>query len=1177
MSGLPFTHLHLHTEYSLLDGANKVEALAKKLSSLGLTACAITDHGAMFGAVHFYKTLKKAGIKPIIGLEAYIHNGEEMDDKNVQSFHACLLAKNEIGYKNLMILASKAYLEGFYYSPRVNKKLLKEHSEGLICSSACLAGEVARHLNVDTKRKFKNFTPGGYEEAKRVALEYRDIFGDDFYLEIMRHGIEDQLAIDEGTIRLSLETGIKLIATNDTHYTEPEDSEAHEAFMCISQQTTLDDPKRMKHSVHEFFVKSAEQMERLYADIPEALINTQEIADKCVLELKLGSPTPPNFKFTKEWTNPETDELFADDDELFAFKSREGLVKRLELIDPAKHDEYRARLEVEIEIINKMKFPGYMLIVWDYIRYAKENAIPVGPGRGSAAGSLVAYALEITDIDPLPYNLLFERFLNPERVSMPDIDTDFCQERRDEVIEYVAQAYGRLNVAQVITFGSLLAKGVIRDVARVMGIAYSEADRIAKLIPEKLGITLKEAYEQEPKIKEAVESDPKITKMWEFAVKLEGLKRNAGTHAAGLVISNEELWHKTPLFKSNVGTIATQYDGRFLEDVDLIKFDFLGLKTLTVIDNAVRIIRESYGVDIDFNKMPMDDAKVFELIQSGNTSGLFQIESDGMQNLVTRLQPTSFEDIIAILALYRPGPMESGMLDDFIERKHGRKAIEYSFSELKEILEPTYGVIVYQEQVMQIVQKIGGFSLGEADLIRRGMGKKDIQYIEKEKAHFAEGAVSQGLDGKKAEELFDLILKFAGYGFNKSHSAAYAMITYRTAYLKAYYGGAFMAALLTSEMDNTDKIVKYIDEIKRMGIELLPPSVAKSSIDFRPTKEGDKEFILFGLGAIKGVGAAALESVLESRNDGEFTDISDFVSRIDSQKVNKKVLESLSKSGSMDSFGYSRRALLFNVEALVEAAHASSRAKKEAGGSLFGDNEEMTKASVSISNMPEFEPKEILEFEKETLGFYVSGHPLDSFRSKIDAIQHTLSSEIDELADGSNTMIIGKVENITHKISKKNNRKFAILTIMDFHGSVELMIFDDHVKTLEGMNLEEPVVITINVSKTEQFTRINARKILTLDEAKKQKVDIRKEKPKEPETPPVKLKGVRVTIDIDKDVSILDKIKELAVGLPGNNKLVLEIVGKEERVEVDTQLFVSDEFEKKLFAIATNQNNGNAA
>jgi DNA polymerase III subunit alpha len=1173
LSGLPFTHLHLHTEYSLLDGANKVEALAKKLVELGLTSCAITDHGAMFGAVHFYKTLKKAGIKPIIGLEAYVHNGEEMDDKSVLSFHACLLAKNEIGYKNLMILASKAYIEGFYYSPRINKKLLREHSEGLICTSACLAGEVARHLNVETKRKFRsNFTPGGYDEAKRVALEYRDIFGEDFYLEIMRHGIEDQHLIDEATIQLSMETGIKLIATNDTHYTNPDDSDAHEAFMCIAMQTTLDDPKRLKHSVHEFFVKSAAQMAELYADIPEALINTQEIVDKCDLNIKLGDPTPPNFKFTKDWRHPVSGEVFAHDDELFAFKSREGLVKRLELIDPAKHDEYRARLEVEIAIIQKMKFSGYMLIVWDYIRYAKENDIPVGPGRGSAAGSLVAFSLEITDIDPLPYNLLFERFLNPERVSMPDIDTDFCQERREEVIDYVANAYGRLNVAQVITFGSLLAKGVIRDVARVMGVAYSEADRIAKLIPEKLGITLKEAYEQEPKIKEAIDSDPKITKMWDFAVKLEGLKRNAGTHAAGLVISNEELWHKTPLFKSNVGTIATQYDGRFLEDVDLIKFDFLGLKTLTVVDNAVKIIRESYGVNVDFNVMPMDDPKVFDLIQSGATIGLFQIESDGMQNLVTRLKPTSFEDIIAILALYRPGPMESGMLDDFIERKHGRKTIEYMFPQLKEILEPTYGVIVYQEQVMQIVQKIGGFSLGEADLIRRGMGKKDIQYIEKEKAHFAEGAASQGLDSKKAEELFDLILKFAGYGFNKSHSAAYAMITYRTGYLKAHYPSAFMAALLTSEMDNTDKIVKYIDEIKKMGIELLPPSVAKSSIDFRPNKAGEKEAILFGLGAIKGVGAAALESILEGRDENEFVDIPDFLSRIDSQKVNKKVIESLAKSGAMDGFGYSRRALVSNVESLVEAAHDSTRAKKDAVGSLFGDAEEMTKVNITLNNMPEYDPKEILDFEKETLGFYISGHPLDSFKERINAIEYTLSSELEELADGSNTMIIGKVEDIKQKISKKNNRKFAILTIMDFHGSVELMIFDDHVKTLEGMNLEEPVVITINVSKNEQYTRVNARKILTLDEAKKQKVDIRKEKPK-----PVAPKGIEIEIGIEKDASLIDKIREFAANSPGDKRLVLKIVGEKESIRVDTKMMVSDEFMAKLSAFAASQNSGNAA
>ncbi len=1166
MSGLPFTHLHLHTEYSLLDGANKVDALAKKLSELGLSACAITDHGAMFGAIHFYKTLKKAGIKPLIGLEAYVHNSEDIEDKQVQSFHACLIAKNEIGYKNLMILASKAYIEGFYYSPRINKKLLREHSEGLICTSACLAGEVARHLNVETRRNYKHFTPGGYEEAKRTALEYREIFGDDFYLELMRHGIEDQHTIDEDTIKLSIETGIKLIATNDTHYTEQADYDAHEAFMCIAMQTTLDDPKRLKHSVHEFYVKSAEQMEQLYADIPEALINTQEIVDKCELNIKLGDPTPPNFKFTKDWTNPNTGGSFANDDELFAHKAREGLAKRLELIDPAKHDEYKARLEVEIDVINKMKFPGYMLIVWDYIRHAKENGIPVGPGRGSAAGSLVAFALEITDIDPLPYNLLFERFLNPERVSMPDIDTDFCQDRREEVIEYVARAYGRLNVAQVITFGSLLAKGVIRDVARVMGLPYAEADKLAKLIPEKLGITLKEAYEQEPKIKEALELDPKVAKVWDFAVKLEGLKRNAGTHAAGLVISNEELWHKTPLFKSNVGTIATQYDGRFLEDVDLIKFDFLGLKTLTVVDNAVKIIKETYGEDIVWGKMAMDDPKVFELIQSGATLGLFQIESSGMQNLVTRLKPTSFEDIIAILALYRPGPMESGMLDDFIERKHGRKAIEYMFPQLKEILEPTYGVIVYQEQVMQIVQKIGGFSLGQADLVRRGMGKKDIKYIEEQKAVFAEGAAAQGLDGKKAEELFDLILKFAGYGFNKSHSAAYAMITYRTAYLKAYYPTAFMAALLSSEMDNTDKIVKYIDEIKRMDIALLPPSVFESSIDFRPNKKDDKAAILFGLGAVKGVGAAALESILESRKEQNFADLEDFITRIDSQKANKKVLESLIKSGAMDGFGYTRKALLFNVESLVEAAHESSRAKKDAANSLFGDSEEMTKANLTISNTPEYQAKEILEFEKDTLGFYVSGHPLDAFRGTLDNIKYTLSSELDDLADGSNTMIIGKVENITHKISKKSNKKFAILTIMDLHGSVELMIFDDHVKTLEGMNLEEPIAMTINISKTEQFTRINARKILTLEEAKDQKVSIKKEI-KKPEAPKP-IENLVVSISAERDASLIGELHKIALETPGNKRLVLKIDGEKESVRMETKYMVSDKLLEKLMAYA---------
>ena len=661
--------------------------------------------------------------------------------------------------------------------------------------------------------------------------------------------------------------------------------------------------------------------------------------------------------------------------------------------------------------------------------------------------------------------------------------------------------------------------------------------------------------------------------MWEFAVKLEGLKRNAGTHAAGLVISNEELWHKTPLFRSNVGTIATQYDGRFLEDVDLIKFDFLGLKTLTVIDNAVKIVKESYGVQIDWNKMEMDDKVVFDLIQSGATLGLFQIESSGMQNLVTRLKPTTFEDIIAILALYRPGPMESGMLDDFIERKHGRKKIEYMFAELEEILEPTYGVIVYQEQVMQIVQKIGGFSLGQADLVRRGMGKKDIKYIEEQKAHFASGAAAQGLDGKKAEELFDLILKFAGYGFNKSHSAAYAMITYRTGYLKAHYPTAFMAALLTSEMDNTDKVVKYIDEIKRMNIALLPPSVVQSSVDFRPAKtEEGEEAILFGLGAVKGVGAAALQSILEERQKERFVDLEDFLSRIDSQKANKKVLESLIKSGSMDNFGYTRKTLLFNVEALVEAAHESSRAKKEAVGSLFGDDEEMVKANISISDIPEYALKEILEFEKETLGFYVSGHPLDSYRDELAKINYTLSSELEDLADGSDTMIIGRVEEIKTKISKKNNRKFAILTIMDLHGSLELMVFDDHLKTLETMEPEEPVAITISISKTEQFTRINAKKILPLSEAKGQKISLKKEVKKEvtESAVPNLIENLIVSIGIERESEIIDKLYQLALECPGSKRLVLKIEGEKESVKMETNVMVSDTLLQKLRQIGQN-------
>ncbi|WNY98321.1 DNA polymerase III subunit alpha [Sulfurospirillum sp. 'SP'] len=1172
MSEIPYTHLHLHTEYSLLDGANKIGKLAKKLKSQGVTSVAITDHGNMFGAIDFYKTMRKEGIKPIIGMEAYIHNQDDIGDKTTkQRFHLCLYAKNEIGYKNLMYLSSMSYIKGFYYYPRINKQLLKEHSEGLICSGACLQGEVNWHLNLNNKRNVQ-FGARGYERAKEIALEYKEIFGEDFYLEIMRHGITDQHFIDDDILKLAKETNIKIIATNDTHYLEQDNAEAHEAFMCIAMNKEFDDPNRLRHSVHEFYLKSPVQMSDLFADIPEAITNTQEIVDKCNLEIKLGDPTPPKFKFMKEYAQKEG-LSFESDDDFFAYQCRKGLEKRLVHIDESKHEEYKARLEREIGIICAMKFPGYMLIVWDFIREAKERGVPVGPGRGSAAGSLVAFSLFITDIDPMPYNLLFERFLNPERISMPDIDIDFCQSRRGEIIDYVVEKYGRYNVAQVITFGKLLAKGVIRDVARVLAIPYAEADAMAKLIPDELGITLNGigvegeegykpgAYQKEPKLRELIESSPKMQRVWKFALALEGLNRNSGMHAAGVVISDEELWHKTPLYQpSGEDHLVTQYSLNYLEDVDLIKFDFLGLKTLTVIDNALKLIKSRYNTEINFNTLDVNDPKVYELIQSGDTVGLFQIESSGMQSLNERLKPTTFEDLIAVLALYRPGPMESGMLDDFIDRKNGRKEIKYFFDEftepLKPILEPTYGVIVYQEQVMQIVQSIGGFSLGEADLIRRAMGKKKIDYMKQKAEEFAEGAVKQGLDKDHAIELFGLIEKFAGYGFNKSHSAAYAMVTFQTAYLKCYYPQEFMAALLTSEQDNTDKIVKYIDEVKRLGIKLLPPSIQHSLIEFSAITDSDgEEAILFGMGAIKGVGNAAISKILEARAEAPFADISDFISRIDSSKVNKKVLESFIKSGSFDDFGYTRRALLENIDSIIEASAECSRAKKMAEYSLFGDMVEMTTVQVSIDNIPEFDNKRMLELEKETIGFYISGHPLDAFRAEIDEMSYTLSSEKDQIEDGSKALFIGKVEGITEKISKKGN-KFGIITLMDFHGSMELTVFEKQLESLSKMDLENPLCFKVEVTNDGQNTKMRVMKIMELSEAKKEKIETKViEVPLDPKV---------LLIDLSDDPTQLEILYQIVRECSGRRPLHLVITSKLQDVVIETGFGVDDSIDEKI-------------
>ncbi|MBR8465624.1 DNA polymerase III subunit alpha [Campylobacter sp. faydin G-140] len=1094
-----FTHLHLHTEYSLLDGANKIKELAKTLKSRGVKSVAITDHGNMFGAIDFYTTMKKEGIKPLIGIEAYIHNQDELSDKSTkQRFHLILIAKNEIGYKNLMYLSSMSYIDGFYYYPRINKKILKEHSEGLVCSAACLQGEVSWHLNLSDRNV--KFGAKGYERAKEVALEYKEIFGDDFYLEIMRHGIGDQRRIDDDILRIAKETGIKFIATNDTHYTFKERADAHEVFMCIAMNKMLDDPNRLRHSVHEFFVKTEEEMKELFLDIPEAIENTQEIVEKCNLELKLGNPTPPNFKFTLEYAAergielPEPNERysFKNDVVFFEYECKKGLEERLKFIPSDRHDEYKKRLEREIEIIDKMNFPGYMMIVWDFINEAKSRGVPVGPGRGSAAGSLVAYSLKITDLDPIPYNLLFERFLNPERVSMPDIDVDFCQSRRGEIIDYVTQKYGKFNVAGVITFGKLLAKGVIRDVARVCEMPYAEADAMAKLIPDELGITLADAYEKEPKIKELIEANSNANRIWKFALDLEGLNRNAGQHAAGVVISNEELWNKTPLFRqpnSPEDHYVTQYSLKYLEDVDLIKFDFLGLKTLTVIDNAIKLIKRRTGNDIIWEQIDKNDAPIYSMIQSGQAIGIFQIEGEGMRKLGASLRPDCFEDIVAMLALYRPGPMESGMLDDFVKRKHGEATITYAFKELEPILSPTYGVIVYQEQVMQIVQVIGGFSLGGADLVRRAMGKKDPELLKQQKDLFVAGAKKEGFDEKKSGDLFDLILKFAGYGFNKSHSAAYAYVTFQTAYLKAYYPAEFMAALLTSEENNVDKIVRYIDECKRLNIGVLPPSINLSMSEFSVVDNNGKDGIIFGLGAIKSVGSAAIENIIyEREKNGKFKSLDDFVSRIDAFKTNKKVIESLIKSGSFDEFGFTRKMLLNNIENIIEACKNAGQIRKNAAESLFGEDESMNDVKVNlIVTTDELDIKQMLKFEQESAGIYLSGHPLDDYRKKIDAIKYTLSSEFETLPESAEILVVGKIEDFSTRITK-SGKKMGTINVLDFHGNIEIAVFERELVRIEEIwtdvnNKDLPYGFKINITRDDQFVRTRLNDILSLEEA----------------------------------------------------------------------------------------------
>lgn len=1104
-----FTHLHLHSEYSLLDGANQIKKLANRLKELNMTSVALTDHGSMFGALDFYINMLKEGIKPIIGIETYIHNDENLNSKNPLRFHLCLYAKNLEGYKNLMYLSSQAYLNGFYKNPRINKKILKEHSKGLICSSACLQGEVNYHLNTMSTRNISK----GFEHAKNVANEYRDIFGDDFYLEIMRHGIAEQRFIDEQIIDLSLSSGIKLIATNDTHYTTKEDSFSQEVLMCISMGKILKDEKRLKHSVEEFYIKSNEEMQKLFMDIPEVLANTQEVVDKCDLRLDLKStevkdpngniviantpPTAPTFKFTKEYAKEEGLDCL-DDDSYFTYNCEKGLEDRLKYVSEENHQIYRDRLKYEMEVIKGMKFSGYMLIVWDFVREARRQKIPVGPGRGSAAGSLVAFCLKITDIDPIKHILLFERFLNPERVSMPDIDMDFCQEKRGDIINYVSSKYGENNVAQVVTFNSMSAKSVIRDVARVFGVEYKKADEFAKLIPNKLKIQLKTgeqndrekmgAFELEPKISTTINSDNELKNVWSTALVLENQKRNLGTHAAAIVIDSEqELWNKIPLCRIG-DKIATQYSMDYLEKVNLIKFDFLGLKTLTVIQKTLDLIEDK----LDFNNVNLDDQKVYETIQKGDTIGMFQIESSGMRSLNKKLKTNCFDDLVAVLALFRPGPMDSGMVDDFIDRKHGIKKIEYIFPELESILKSTYGVIVYQEQVMQIVQTIGGFSLGEADLIRRAMGKKDTKIMAENKAKFLNGAANMGFDVKKSDDLWELIIKFAGYGFNKSHSVAYAMISFQTAYLKTYYKHEFMAALLSSEKNNVDKINQYIQECRNMGIDVLPPHINISKEDFSVVDMDGEKKIIFGFSAIKGIGDNPIHMIIEARNKNPFNNLNEFLSIIDSKIVNKKVIESLAKSGALNGLGFSIKSIVNNIDLITEAIRSNSKNLEmmNSQDSLFRDSDDLhNPIRLNIQDETEYSKNELLDFEYEMLGIFMSGNPLDDFSKDIDKIKGVVfSHSIQNLKDNSRALIVGIIKDIKSRISKKGNR-FAEILIVDKVGNIWLQVFEKHLAEIEAAPKDLPICLKCRASSKEGTMSLQLEQvIISLEDAKLEKV-----------------------------------------------------------------------------------------
>ena len=1046
-----FVHLHLHTDYSMLDGACEVSKLIQRVKALDMPAVAMTDHGNIFGAVEFVNAAKEAGVKPIVGCELYICKKEdhraspEGDTYN----HLIVLAENDEGYRNLVKIASEASLNGFYYKPRISKAFLAEHSKGLIGLSGCLKGEVAEEL-----------TLGHYDQARDAAATFNDIFGQgNFFLEIQNQGLPDEERIQNSLLKLEQEVGIPMVATNDSHYLCEDDSHAQDVMVCIQTGKSINDTNRRKFYNNQFYVKSYPEMQKSFLGYEQYLHRTLEIAERCNTKLEKVRDPFPQFEVPAGFTIPD----------YFEHVTREGFARRLNLLRELqtkgrlKHslEDYEQRLSREIGIIRQMQFAGYFLIVWDFIRYAKEHNIPVGPGRGSAAGALVAYALGITDVDPLQNELLFERFLNPERISLPDIDIDFCMNRRGEVINYVTQKYGREQVAQIITFGTMACKAAIKDSGRAMEVPYAEVERIVKMVPPTLNITIEQALKDSPPLASAYESEPQTKELIDTAKKLEGLVRNAGVHAAGVVISPQPLIDLVPLHRTKNDEIVTAYDMVAVEKLGLLKMDFLGLTTLTIIDDALRLIEQTRGERIDLETLVLDDAETYEKVfHTGLTSGVFQFESHGMRDVLRRHKPTTVEDLTALNALYRPGPIQGGMIADFIDRKWGHKKIEYELEELETILKETLGVIVYQEQVMQIANRLAGYSLGEADLLRRAMGKKKPEEMAKQRERFVKGALDRGFPEKKIEKIFDLMEQFAGYGFNKSHSAAYALLAYHTAYLKTHYPVEFMAALLTSVSGSTDDVVKYINECREMGIPVEPPDVNVSDANFTPHGEA----IRFGLSAVKNVGHNAIESIVLARKEvGTFKSILQFCEKVDLRLLNKRVIESLIKSGAMDPLGR-RSQLMAVVDNAMEHAQKTQHDAAMGQHGLFGvfAQEEATPAEKPLPNLPDWDEHQRLSAEKEILGFFLTGHPLEKYSDKLLDFSALTTEDLGQMksSTGRDEVLVGGILKGVRTSKSKKGDLYAQGRLEDMIGSVDILCFSDSFKRLSGkLKLDVPVLV----------------------------------------------------------------------------------------------------------------------